>query len=108
MFVTRVVDLVVSPYDAKSLIGGNVFVGGIFAVVGLAGISTALVVLGLLSRRLGQVTRAPRYYLGFFVAAVLIGVSICFDWCIYSNRLSPLRIDRLGGSVLYRIASFWR
>jgi hypothetical protein len=55
-----------------------VFVGGLFALVGLFSIAVALVVLGLLSRRLGQVTRAPRYYLGFFVAAVLLIVSLLF------------------------------
>ncbi len=44
--------------------------------MGLFSIAITLVVLGLLSKRLGKVTRAPRYYRGFFLAAVLLGVSL--------------------------------
>ena len=54
------------------------FVGGLFALVGMFSITVALVVLGLLSKRLGQVTRAPRYYRGFFVAALLFIISLLF------------------------------
>lgn len=50
--------------------------GGIIAVVGLLSIAVALVVLGLLSKRLGKVTRAPGYYRVFFAAAGLILVSL--------------------------------
>jgi hypothetical protein len=46
--------------------------------MGVFSIAVALVVLGLLSKRLGQVTRAPRYYRGFFVAALLLIVSLLF------------------------------
>lgn len=77
------------------------FVGGIFAVVGLVGISTALVVLGLLSRRLGQVTRAPRYYLGFFVAALLIGLSILFRLVYLFQSIVPTADDSL--AVLFYV-----
>ena len=52
--------------------------GGLFALVGTFSIAVALVVLGLLSKRLGQVTRAPRYYRGFFAAAALFIVSLLF------------------------------
>jgi hypothetical protein len=38
-------------------------------------IGITLIVLGLLSRRLGAQTQAKPYYLGFYAAAVLIGVS---------------------------------
>jgi hypothetical protein len=38
-------------------------------------IGITLVVLGLLSRRLGAQTQAKPYYLGFYSAAALIGVS---------------------------------
>ncbi|NOK86214.1 MAG: hypothetical protein GFH27_549411n44 [Chloroflexi bacterium AL-W] len=44
-------------------------------VVGLAGISVLLVVMGLLSHRLGRVTRAKRYYVGFFLGALLVAIS---------------------------------
>jgi hypothetical protein len=39
-------------------------------------ITGALLVIGLLSRRLGRATRAAPYYIGFFVAALLVGSSV--------------------------------
>jgi hypothetical protein len=49
---------------------------GLFGLLGLFSIGSALVVMGLLSKRLGSVTRTPRYYLGFYLAAVMIAVSV--------------------------------
>jgi hypothetical protein len=51
----------------------------IAALLGLLGpISSmvALIVVGLLSRQLGEQTNAKRFYLGFFAAAILILISI--------------------------------
>ncbi|MFO7321217.1 MAG: hypothetical protein DIU68_005780 [Chloroflexota bacterium] len=51
------------------------------AWVGLAGplsVCLALVLLGLLSRRFGRATGTGPYYLGFYVAALLIGFSAVF------------------------------
>lgn len=44
-------------------------------VVGPLSICVLLVVLGLLSRRLGRGTHASPYYVGFFVAAALVAIS---------------------------------
>lgn len=49
---------------------------GLFGLLGPASITVALVVLALLSRRLGGVTRMPRYYVGLFLAAGMMGVSV--------------------------------
>lgn len=49
---------------------------GLFGLIGVASIALALVVLGLLSKRLGSVTRLPRYYRGFYVAAALVAISV--------------------------------
>ena len=49
---------------------------GLFGLIGPISIGLALLVIGLLSKRLGNVTRAPRYYLGFYVATLLMGISI--------------------------------
>jgi hypothetical protein len=49
---------------------------GLFGLLGLISIGVAMVVMGLLSKRLGSVTRAPRYYLGFYLAALMIAVSV--------------------------------
>lgn len=50
--------------------------GGFFASLGILSIAIALVILGLLSKRLGKVTRAPGYYRVFYVAAGLLLISL--------------------------------
>lgn len=47
-------------------------VASILAGVGMVAIAILLVVLGLLSRRLGRVTRSKGYYGVFFIATVLL------------------------------------
>jgi hypothetical protein len=46
------------------------------SALGWFGIGMLLGIMGLLSRRLGRVTRADDYYIGFFVGAGLILVSV--------------------------------
>lgn len=48
---------------------------GLLGLLGPISICTMFVLLGLLSRRLGRVTRARPYYIGFFIAALLVGLS---------------------------------
>jgi uncharacterized membrane protein len=48
---------------------------GLLGVIGCVGIGVALLTLGLLSKRLGKVTRTPRYDLGFYLAALLMAIS---------------------------------
>lgn len=50
--------------------------GALFGLMGSVSIAVGLVVLGLLSKRLGSVMRTPRYYVWFYVAAVLMAISI--------------------------------
>lgn len=49
---------------------------GLLSLLGPASIAVALFVLGALSKRLGNVTHAKRYYIGFYVAAFLIVVGL--------------------------------
>lgn len=49
---------------------------GLLGLLGSIAIAIALLVLGLLSKRLGSVTRTPPYYVWFYVAAGLMLVSI--------------------------------
>ena len=49
--------------------------GGLVGVLGPLSIAVLFVILGLLSRRLGRVTRTPPYYLGLHLAAALMGIS---------------------------------
>lgn len=48
---------------------------GLFGVLGPISICVMFTVLGLLSRRLGRVTRVRPYHLGMFLAACLVGIS---------------------------------
>jgi hypothetical protein len=50
--------------------------GGLFALFGPISIAVALTVMGLLSKRLGKVMRTPRYYVGFYIAAGLMTISV--------------------------------
>jgi hypothetical protein len=45
-------------------------------LLGPVSITVALIVIGLLSKRLGNATRAAPHYVGFFVAALLVGISV--------------------------------
>jgi len=49
---------------------------GLFGLLGSIAITIALMVLGLLSKRLGSVTRTPPFYVWFYVATGLMLVSI--------------------------------
>lgn len=48
----------------------------IFGLFGLVGMSVLLIVMGVLSRRLGDVTKATPYYYGFFLASALVAIGI--------------------------------
>ncbi len=57
-----------------------------FALIGSLGVVVALIVLGLLSYRLGMMTHAQPHYLGFFICAGFIGISVllrAFDLLIH-------------------------
>jgi|YNPBryBLVA2012_1023415.scaffolds.fasta_scaffold33156_2 hypothetical protein len=47
----------------------------LLSATGPAAVSVGLVIVGLLSQRLGAVTKMPAYYRWFYVAAVLVGAS---------------------------------
>jgi len=49
---------------------------GLLGLAGPLAIFVLLIVLGLLSRRMGSVTLTPPYYLWFYVAALLMGISL--------------------------------
>lgn len=63
---------------------------GIFAVIGIFSIGIALLILGLLSQRLGRVTRSRAYYVGFFIAAFLVVVGAVARVLHLSNQLASI------------------
>ncbi|MCU0499565.1 MAG: hypothetical protein MUF87_19620 [Anaerolineae bacterium] len=52
----------------------------VLALIAPMSIAFALIILGLLSRKLGRVTHARPYYGAFFVASALIGAAILVRW----------------------------
>lgn len=46
------------------------------ALFGISGLLALLFVLGLISKRFGEATRAKPYYLGFFAAQGMLGLSL--------------------------------
>jgi hypothetical protein len=44
----------------------------ILNLIGVVSIGVLLMVMGLLSRRMGKATQAAPYYIGFFIAGVLV------------------------------------
>ncbi len=52
-----------------------------------------LVVMGLISRRLGQQTNAKPHYLGFFAAALLVAISIAAQLLNLLLHLAPAGRD---------------
>ncbi len=47
-----------------------------FGLIGMAAMAVALVVLALLSKRLGSVTRSPRYYRILYLSTGLVIISL--------------------------------
>jgi uncharacterized membrane protein len=62
----------------------------LFSTLGIASISVALLVLGALSRRMGKMTRTRAYYVGFYVAAVLVAVGVIARLVNSGYRVAPL------------------
>lgn len=46
---------------------------GLLGSIGFGSISLTLIILGVLSQRLGRVTNAPAYYLGFYLGGCMVG-----------------------------------
>lgn len=49
---------------------------GLFGLFGMTGVGIFLVIMGLLSKRLGEVTKATPYYRGFFLASAFVVVGV--------------------------------
>ena len=48
----------------------------LFGLLGTISITVAIFVLGELSRRLGRVTKASPYYVGFYIATAFVAVGV--------------------------------
>ncbi len=77
--------------------------GGFLGVVGPVSITILFVILGLLSRRLGRVTRTAPYYYGLYLAAALMAISTVARLVNLgrgSAAATALR-GELGGVIIY-------
>src|ERR1044071_8244132 len=50
----------------------------LLSLIGPLSIFVVMIVMAVLSKRLGSVTHAAPYYIGFYIAALLVGISIVF------------------------------
>ncbi|MBC8097985.1 MAG: hypothetical protein H7Y11_00955 [Armatimonadetes bacterium] len=87
----------------------------LLGMLGPLSVCVALVVLGLLSRRLGVVTHARPYYVGFFGAALLILISVIvrfsYVFAQYSMMGSTWRVVYNGlfaSGVTIGVITAWR
>ncbi|GAB4520253.1 MAG: hypothetical protein OHK0046_30230 [Anaerolineae bacterium] len=75
----------------------------LLAIFGIAVIGLVLVLLGILSYRLGRVTRAQAYYRWFYVAAVFVEIGVAARILNFSGRLASIDglNDNIGWVLLY-------
>lgn len=59
------------------------------AAVGFIAIAGALLIMGVLSKRLGQVTKAAAYYRGFYVASVCVMIGALARLIPTGSKLAP-------------------
>jgi len=64
----------------------------LFGALGPASVAVALVILGLLSQRLGAVTKTPPYYRWFYVAAGLVVSGVVFRLLTLGNGSDGLEM----------------
>ena len=76
---------------------------GAIGLLGMFSIVVALVLLGLLSKRMARATRTPAYYLGFYVAAVFVAIGVLARLINLTDRVAPSANmhDNIAWVVLY-------
>lgn len=50
--------------------------GELLVALGMGSVAALMLILALLSKRLGSVTRTPRYYIGLYASSVLVIISV--------------------------------
>lgn len=68
-------------------------ISGIFGALGMTSVSITLAVLGRLSWRLGRVTGAARHYIGFYIAALLVGVGVVVRLAIATGVVNSIDLQ---------------
>lgn len=66
------------------------------SILGPFSISAMLLLLGLLSKRLGSVTNAPRHYRWFYFASILVGIGAVLRFFTLGRNLTPQDAGILG------------
>ncbi len=72
----------------------------LFALLGPLGVLTMLVVLTLISRRMGRMTRAAPHYIGFMVAAVLVAAGLAARALDAVRGADPAAVHGDSGALL--------
>ena len=76
---------------------------GAVGLLGMLSIVVALVLLGLLSKRMAHATRTPAYYLGFYVAAFFVAIGVLARLFYLTDRVAPSTNihDNIAWAVLF-------
>ena len=62
---------------------------GLFGLTGMVALTAAMILLGLLSKRMARATRTPAYYRGFYAGALFIGLGALARLFILTKRVAP-------------------
>jgi chromate transport protein ChrA len=73
---------------------------GLLDLFGMASIALAMIVLALLSKRLGAVTHTPRFYRGFYISAALMMAAVSARLLNWLQNTDPALINSDPVSIL--------
>ena len=78
-------------------------VTAIFGLIGMASIALATAVLGSISKRMGQVTHTPPYYIGLYISSALFLVSVVVRLVNWLQNVQPAALNSDPGSIVLYI-----
>ncbi len=78
-------------------------VTAIFGLIGMASIGLATAVLGSISKRMGQVTHTPPYYIGLYISSALFMVSVVARLVNWLRNVQPAELNGDPGVIILYI-----
>lgn len=60
----------------------------VFGIIGMTSIVIMLILLGLLSKRMGKVTKTPSYYTGFYIGSAFVFIGIIVRLVNFADQMT--------------------
>mgnify|MGYP003987973887 CR=1 FL=1 len=60
----------------------------LFSIIGMTSMVVMLILLGLLSKRMGKVTKTPSYYIGFYVGSAFVFIGVVVRIATFADKVS--------------------